>query len=258
MADEQTGQVLSVGIADDGLPRSRVLARDLALPLVSPADTRGVAFLLRYDDDEVLQLFDIDSSMALAASFDGGTLGYRRRQHVGSELLVKAAGGKRASGRSVIDATAGLGADALLLATAGFEVTMIERSPVIAALLMNALSRAADSEDAELRRTVSLMRLHVGDAAEWLDSHRSDVVCLDPMFPPRRKSAQVRKEMFLLGKLLAAEDQGETLLEPALRAAGNRVVVKRPRLAPCLAGVKPDWQLSGRSTRFDVYSARVP
>ncbi|MEX1196977.1 MAG: class I SAM-dependent methyltransferase [Pseudohongiellaceae bacterium] len=213
-----------------------------------------MTFLLRYDDDAVLHLHDVDSRMTLAASFDGGSLGYRRRQHVGSELLVKAAGGLRASGRSVIDATAGLGGDALLLATAGFHVTMIERSPVVAALLMNALDRAADSADPELRRTASCMQLYTGNAAQWLGRHRSDVVCLDPMFPPRRKSARVRKEMFLLGKLLAAEDQGEALLEPALRAADNRVVVKRPRLAPCLAGMRPDWQLSGRSTRFDVYS----
>lgn len=250
------GHLLPVSVVDDALPRSRTLSRDLALPLVSGADAGPTGFLLTYDDDGVLHLLDAESRMALTASFDSGSLGYRRRQHVGAELLVKAAGGLRAAGRSVIDATAGLGGDALLLATAGFEVTLIERSPVIAALLKNALDRAADSEDPELRQTVSTMHLHVGEAVEWLEVHRADVVCLDPMFPPRRKSAQVRKEMFLLGKLLAAGDSGDALLEPALRAAGNRVVVKRPRLAPYLDGVKPDWQLSGRSSRFDVYSAR--
>lgn len=257
MADEQRGQVLPVGVADDGHPHSGALSRDLALPLLSPDDADSAVFLLRYDQ-EVLQLFDVATRMALAVSFEGGSLGYRRQQHVGGELLVKAVGGLRAAGGSVIDATAGLGGDALLLATAGFEVTMIERSPVIAALLENALSRAAASMDAALRDTVASMHLHVGDAAQWLGLHHADVVCLDPMFPPRRKSAQVRKEMFLLGKLLAAEDHGEALLAPALQAADKRVVVKRPRLAPCLAGAKPDWQLSGRSTRFDVYSTRNP
>lgn len=134
---------------------------------------------------------------------------------------------------------------------------MIERSPVIAALLGNALVRAANSEDPALRQAVRSMHLRVGEAVEWLEVLQADVVCLDPMFPPRRKSAQVRKEMVLLGKLLAAGagDSGEALLAPALRAAGHRVVVKRPRLAPPLGGMKPDWQLSGRSSRFDVYSA---
>lgn len=251
---EQPGQIPAISVVDDGLPRSAILSRELSLPLVSGADDATSGFFLRYDD-EVLHLFDTDSRMTLAASFDSGSVGYRRRRHVGGELLVKAVGGIRFAGRSVIDATAGLGGDALLLATAGFEVTMIERSPVIAALLDNALSRAALSDDPTLRQAAAAMNLQVGEAAEWLESHRTDVVCLDPMFPPRRKSARVRKEMVLLGKLLAGEDSGEALLAPALRAAGNRVVVKRPRLAPCLDGVKPDWQLRGRSSRFDVYSA---
>jgi 16S rRNA (guanine1516-N2)-methyltransferase len=248
---------LPVSVADDGLPQSLALSRELALPLLSGLDAVPQGFLLQYDKDGRLHLFDTGSRMALSASFDSGSLGYRRRQHVGAELLVKAVGGLRAADKSVADATAGLGGDALLLATAGFQVTMIERSPVIAALLRNALSRAAASDDPVLRRTVSAMHLHVGEAAEWLNSHRVDIVCLDPMFPPRKKSAQVRKEMVLLGKLLATDDRGETLLQPALHAAGNRVVVKRPRLAPSLAGARPDWQLNGRSSRFDVYSARV-
>lgn len=252
----QTGHIVPVSVVDDGLSRSKTLARELDLPLLSDSEADQAGFLLHYDGNEVLHLFDADSRMTLTASFDSGSLGYRRRQHVGGELLVKAVGGLRATRRSVIDATAGLGGDALLLATAGFAVTMVERSPVIAALLTNALSRAAESHDPVLRRTVSSMQLHVGDAAEWLKRHESDVVYLDPMFPPRRKSARVRKEMFLLGKLLAVGDGGEALLEPALQAADNRVVVKRPRLAPCLSGMQPDWQLSGRSSRFDVYSGR--
>ena len=42
-----------------------------------------------------------------------------------------------------VDATAGLGEDSLLLAAAGFEVTLCEADPVIAVLLEDALTRAA-------------------------------------------------------------------------------------------------------------------
>ena len=66
-----------------------------------------------------------------------------RPDRLGRELLVRAARVRGVERPRAVDATAGLGEDSLLLAAAGFSVTMFEKDPVIAALLRDALERAA-------------------------------------------------------------------------------------------------------------------
>ena len=66
-----------------------------------------------------------------------------RLQH---EMLVKAAKSDK-EGRKAIDATAGMGEDAFLLAAQGYEVTLYEQNPVIAALLKDAIRRAKKNID---------------------------------------------------------------------------------------------------------------
>ena len=97
------------------------------------------------------------------------------------------------------------------------------------------------------------MTLVRADAREWLAGGSTDVVYLDPMFPSRRKSARVKKEMWLFQQLLEAGDTSEGLLDAALAAAGKRVVVKRPAKAPPLGDRTPAFQLPGKTVRFDVY-----
>ena len=118
------------------------------------------------------------------------------------ELLVKAARAKGIEQPWAIDATAGFGEDSLLLAAAGFTVDLYEQDCVIAALLKDALDRAAD--DPALAVAVSRMRLHAGEdsiaglrhTAELIGQGElaaPDVVYLDPMFPERTKSAAVKR-----------------------------------------------------------------
>ena len=156
-------------------------------------------------------------------------------------------------GPQVVDATAGLGRDAFVLADLGCEVVLLERSAVIYALLEDGLRRAALSDDAWLAGNVARMHLHQAEATQWLAGHTVDVVYLDPMFPQRRKSARVKKEMWVFRALLGHDDDGSTLLQPALDAATYRVVVKRPLRAPPLADKTPGFSISGKAVRFDVY-----
>ena len=65
-----------------------------------------------------------------------------RSDRVRSELLVKAARIKGVEAPVVVDATAGLGEDSLLLAAAGFHVDLYERDAVIAALLIRRKKKA--------------------------------------------------------------------------------------------------------------------
>jgi hypothetical protein len=168
----------------------------------------------------------------------------------------------RAVGRwsDVLDATAGLGGDAGTLAAAGRQVTLVERNPVLAAILEDAIRRWRGGGVV----AAASMRLVFADARAVLASTRADVVFLDPMYPEpigdgrarARKRAQARKaEAPRLLRLLAGDDvdQGE-LLSLARRAARHRVVVKRPRHAPSLAGRPPNGALSGRTVRYDLYA----
>ncbi len=179
-----------------------------------------------------------------------------RSDRLSGELLVKAAHIKGAAAPRVFDATAGLGEDSFLLAAAGFEVTLCECNPVIAALLEDALSRSG--EDERLAPIVARMRLAKDDSIALLhritagdDEPCPDVVYLDPMFPARQKSAAVKKKFQLLHHLeCPCANEGE-LMEAALAVHPRKIVVKRPPKASHLAGIKPSHALEGKAVRYD-------
>ncbi len=189
--------------------------------------------------------------MELAADFRE-LLPRIRHDRLGRELLVKAARIKGEAAPVAFDATAGLGEDSLLLAAVGFEVTMCESDPVIAALLADALERAAS--DPDLAVIASRMRLVAGDSVAELPAlgHPVDVVYLDPMFPARTKSAAVKKKFQLLHKLESPCANEAELMDAALAARPRKIVVKRPIKAPVLAGVAPSHSISGKAVRYDV------
>ena len=191
---------------------------------------------------------------AVCVDFVGGNMGYRRRVP-GSVLLFRAVGFRGGPPR-VVDATAGLGRDAFLLACRGCTVTAVERSPVIAALLEDGMSRAM--ADPEVREALGgRLRFVMGDARDVLRQlpagQSPDVVYLDPMFPPRTKSARVKKESIALRAVVGADADAAELLAVARAAARRHVVVKRMAEAPPIA---PDVlrRYQGKTTRFDVYA----
>lgn len=172
-----------------------------------------------------------------------------RRGNLASEHLVRAVKIKGIAEPLVVDATAGLGEDAFLLAAAGCRVLLFERDPVIAALLEDALERAkAEPETAPI---ASRMTLYKEDSIPALPTLSPDVVLLDPMFPERKKSALVKKKFQLLHLLERPCEDERALLDASLAARPKRIVIKRPAKGPYLAGVKPSFSLSGSAVRFD-------
>jgi 16S rRNA (guanine1516-N2)-methyltransferase len=153
----------------------------------------------------------------------------------------------------IIDATAGLGQDAFDFATAGSTVIMLERSPVIGALLRDGLQRAAS--DPLLAPAASRMTLQIGDALQLLPGlPAADVIYLDPMFQTSPGQAGKRKSMRMFHALVGPDADADALLALARRHALQRVVVKRARRAPHLAGARPSGSLEGRTVRFDLYA----
>lgn len=186
--------------------------------------------------------------------FTSGAVGYRfRRGGERGHPLVRVAGIRRDRMPSIVDATAGLGRDAFLLASAGAAVTLIERSPEVYALLQGALDQAA-AESPELAEVVARMTLVHGDARDHLPDLRPDVVIVDPMHPPRRNTALVKKEMRLLSAIVGADEDADELMRIALTSARERVVLKWPlRAAPLLASPKPSHQFAGKTVRYEVF-----
>ncbi|MDP7029676.1 MAG: class I SAM-dependent methyltransferase [Phycisphaerales bacterium] len=163
--------------------------------------------------------------------------------------LGKAIGG---DSTTVIDATAGLGHDAALLACMGWNVTAIERDPFIATMLE--LSKEDAARDPDLWEILaSGLSVCRGDAAEMLGELSADTVYLDPMFTARRKSSALPKKPAQVLQALASESDDAALLHAGLKAA-PRVVVKRPSDGPPILE-SPDLVFAGRLVRYDVYLA---
>ncbi|EEC48606.1 predicted protein [Phaeodactylum tricornutum CCAP 1055/1] len=198
---------------------------------------------------------------------------------VGSDLLQKAISPRKGfpNGAIIYDLTAGFGQDALLMATAGARrVYMVERDPIVAVMLQDALRRLSNLADAGDNFAMDLsprLSFQAGDGREVVRkllaekdaSVLPDIVYLDPMFPARKKQASVKKNMQILHSLLETQtgdsilrqrDELE-LLHTALEAAGTKVVVKRPVHASPLGGAsveqKPSYDIRAPVNRWDVY-----
>ena len=175
-----------------------------------------------------------------------------KQSNLECEMLVRAVRIKGHEGPlNVIDATAGMGEDSLLLAAAGFNVIMYEYDTVIAALLEDTLKRA--EFQTELSEIVKRMTLIAGDSIEAMKllKESPDVILLDPMFPKRQKSGLIKKKFQLLQQLEKPCDNESELLNAAIMAKPKKIVIKRPLKGPYLAGRKPDYSYNGKAIRYD-------
>ncbi|MDH3672838.1 MAG: class I SAM-dependent methyltransferase [Gammaproteobacteria bacterium] len=232
---------------DDSCDRTAAkLAGRLKLPLVTADTAQSFSYLLVVTPKR-LELRENRRGMTRPICVD--TTVFRRRRSTLNlsrrQPLARAIGPHT---NTVVDATAGIGQDAFLLALMGYRVTAIERSAIIAALLQDGVSRAGDS----LAGRVDVI---FGDTREVLPSMRPapDTVYLDPMFPPKRKrSALAKKSVRTLRDLVGDDDDAVELLAVCLRHAANRVVVKRPSYADPLKPA-PSANHRGKLVRYDVY-----
>lgn len=218
------------------------LARRLGLELTLRAPEEDALLLVRTRAGLELRETGTASARPLKVQFRPGS---------GSAMLRKATLAGRPETR-IIDATAGLGQDSFALAEWGCRIDLIERSPVIAVLLSDAMRRAAD--DAETAAAAARMQLHQGDAFELLPYLApAEVVYLDPMYPRSGREGRKAKGMRMLREILGNDLDADELLATARRAATRRVVVKRPLKAPPLAGLRPSGSLAGTTVRYDLY-----
>ena len=248
--------IIAISHTDPGLAeKAGALAAQLSLPLYNPAINTPALLLTLTPDRLELRQTGKGAEGPLFVDFIGGAIEYRRRQGTNrKEAIARAVGLKGGATPVVLDLTAGLGRDSFILASLGCTVQMVERSPVVAALLADGIARA--KEEPTLAGIMARISLMVGDSLEILrtwQGERPEVICIDPMYPHRSKSALVKKEMRLIRLLVGDDQDSDQLLAAALALNPSRVVVKRPRLALALRGPEPNFTISGKNSRFDVY-----
>lgn len=193
-------------------------------------------------------------SPPFAIDFAAGAVGYRFRKGGGrGEPLPRAIGMKGGWTPFIVDATAGMGRDSLLLASLGARIVMIERNKVIHDALAAAIE-AARAQGGALAEAAGRMTLMAGDARALLADLRPEVVLVDPMHPERTKSALVKKEMRDIRGIVGADTDSAELMQAALDAASHRVVLKWPLRASPLDGIPPpSHRILGKTTRYDVF-----
>lgn len=207
---------------------------------------------LNYQTLELLKL-DEPKLGGIKVDFVEGATAHRRKFGGGrGQDIAKAIGLKHGFTPHILDATAGLGRDAFVLASLGCQVTLMERMPAVAALLYDGIERAKLSNDvSEIANRMNLV--HASSIENMELAQQVDVVYLDPMYPHREKSAAVKKEMRVFQSLVGEDLDADSLLAPALALAKYRVVVKRPSYAPPLDNIKPNTSINMKKNRFDVY-----
>jgi len=240
---------VSIGVDDSGDDRARTLATELGLPLIIAASIPPL-LSLRYSPDGLTLVDHRSRRRSLRVDFDT-LLGARRGTRLTRRDLFARAVGR--SARTLVDATAGLGMDAMRLACFGLSVIAIERVTAIYALVRDARERATQHPAAP--QCLARFSLVHGDARKLLPTLlvAPDAIYLDPMFPPkRRQSAATRKELALLRDLAGNDPDAAELLALSRRFARERVIVKRPNDQPPLAP-EPTVSYAGKLVRYDVY-----
>jgi 16S rRNA (guanine1516-N2)-methyltransferase len=255
-AAENLGQRLGVSVvsADEIKSHSKV----------ANSSDDGCDYVLQFDT-QGLSLLPLKGKQhgPIRCDFDSGVNTHRRKFGGGNgQAIAKAVGvsGKFLPG--VLDLTAGLGGDGFVLASLGCQVHLLERNLVVHSLLRDGLDRAiaAGADDSELGDIVARISLLEGDSKTYLaglaSMEQEDTVFLDPMFPERKKSAKVKKEMQAFHEIVGGDSDAGELLDLALQRARYRVVVKRSASAGYLAGMAPSYSLEGKSTRFDIFALK--
>ena len=239
--------------------KAQLTAQQLDIQVnVTPVEHR---FTLAFADHGVqLHCHGQGKQKPIEVNFHAGEADHRRKFGGGKgQMIAKAVGVNSHIRPRILDATAGLGGDAFVLASLGCELTLQERSPIAHALLESGLTRAlahAESHnDIELLEILGRMHLRQIDSIN-APLQSIDVIYLDPMFPTRKKNAAVNKSMRAFHTLIGSDDDADQLLGNALAQDVCRIAVKRPRIAPPVGERKPTYTLEGKSSRFDIYALK--
>lgn len=174
---------------------------------------------------------------------------YKTKSGLNKEPLARALGSGQ-KGFKLLDLSAGLGVDSVFLSQMGFQVTAIERNP----LIYMCLKIAEDKALKELLKVPQFILSESNDYLNLLQPGQFDVAYFDPMFPDKKKSALPKQEMVVFKNLVGHDEDAKEIIENVChKKLFKRFVVKRPLAAE--AYLKPDGAIHGKIIRYDIYSS---
>ncbi len=189
--------------------------------------------------------------------FCSGKSIFKRQSLLSSKQVISKAVNFKKNGNRLLDLTAGFGEDAVLFASLGFQVTAVERQPLMYLLLQDALNRFSIFDGTDDIISQRRLRLVFSDSEKYLNSlgnEKFECVYFDPMFQETKKTALSSGKMQILQRLTEKEPMmSPNLLSWALAASTGRLVIKRPLKAVELLP-SPTHSYKGKTVRYDMYT----
>lgn len=156
---------------------------------------------------------------------------------------------------TALDLTGGLGRDSILLALAGFDVTVIERNKYLAVILRYLSIKFID---------IIKISPIFADSYEYMFNTQSnyDIIYFDPMFEDDKKSLS-KKDMQLIDLLIHIDDiksnniNYENFFNQIISCCHKLVVKRDNKQSSFFSLIKPTYQKHGKTIRFDIYQGHV-
>lgn len=207
-------------------------------------------YYLERSEAGVLELRKNLSKEKISVDFLAGEFQQRLKTLGKSQPLFKAMAIEE--GDAILDATAGLGKDALSFCHFGALVTAVEENPMVFSLLEDGLARAL-LHPLFKKKFGGKINLVQGSSLDFMKARKEkfNTIYLDPMYPHEEKSAKPKKEMAFLREILSETENIQELLEVSLKSATKRVVLKRPHGSEAIG--QPSHSFESKLVRFDMY-----
>ena len=253
---QNTPQLYVFASSPDDLPLAQRLAARLDTTVRDAAPDCDGGFLVEVQQGVIRARQNTPGSAPVTVEFTRGRNAHRQRFGGGiNQHLCRAVGLNKHPGLHIVDANGGFARDAFVMASFGAHVTLLEQSNLLCEMICHALESAATAaESAEIASRIKVVNTDSVDYLMRLPALATDVVYLDPMFPERRKSAAVKKDMQLLHALAGPDTSAAQLLAAALYKAKRRVVVKRPVHADPISPDRLTGEVRATHTRYDIYA----
>ena len=179
-----------------------------------------------------------------------GALGWRlaRAKH---ETHLKKAIGKTDRPLRILDATAGLLGDSMIMLALGHSVTAYEQSKILYMLLNNELNQLSETDS----NLINFQLINSNVCETKFNEESFDVIYFDPMYPEDKASSARRSDLKKINSILEIEglaSDPESTFTYLRNIPSTKLIVKRPLKADAFKG-SINYQVLGKSVRFDIY-----
>ena len=204
----------------------------------------------KYKDSGLHFVINSFQKKQIHIDFLKGQMGWRLKR-TDHETLLKKALGKKKDNLTILDGTAGFLSDTLIFLALGHKVIACEQSSILFMLLNDAINRAR--EELIFLKNLDLVN---GNAIDIYKNKKNiDLIYLDPMYPDSKKNTARSGSMNDIKNILEIEtikNLEDQIFFDFKKQEFKKIVLKRP-IKSKIIDTNLNYQVKGKSTRFDVY-----